>query len=126
MSMGRARARNEKGSLLGVITAATPQMMTMAGRLHFRHLRLGTTPVSSRPTTMIGYMNTAPKITHIRTYRVKYFWGENRGTTPEPPTSISQVRALGNTRMAVATPRPKRTRAELTKGKTYFFSFFFS
>src|SRR5271155_2838757 len=97
-------AVNEKGSLLGVITAATRQMITMAGRRHFRQVALGTTPAISRNITTSGYMNTSPKMTHIATYSVKYREGEKRGTIPVPLTSMSQASALGNTRIAVVTP----------------------
>src|SRR5262249_27220550 len=113
-----AMARNEKGSLLGVMTAATRKMITIAGRRQCRHLALGTTPTSSRKTTTSGYMKTSPKIRHIEVYRVKYLEGENSGTIPEPLTLMSQVRAFGNTRMAVVTPVAKRTTAAEAKGTT--------
>src|ERR1700749_4033121 len=102
--MGTAMAMNENGSLLGVITAATRQMTTIAGRLQRRQVVLGTTPASWRNTTTSGYMKTTPNTTHIATYKVMYREGEKRGTIPGPLTSISQVSALGNTRIAVVTP----------------------
>src|ERR1700728_3628765 len=102
--MGTAKAAKEKGSLLGVITAAIRQITTIAGRRQRRQVALGTTPEISRNTTTRGYMKTAPKIRHIETYKVKYRAGEKRGTTPVPLTSMSQVSAFGNTRIAVVTP----------------------
>src|SRR5579871_3240506 len=102
--MGTAIAVKENGSLLGVMNAAMKQMMTIAGRRQRRQVSLGTIPTSCRNTTTRGYMNTTPKIRHMATYKDRYFDGEKRVVMPGPLTDMSQSRALGQTRMAVATP----------------------
>ena len=101
-------ATSEKGSLLGVITAATRKISTMAGRRHRLQVRLGTTPTSSRNTTTNGYMKTAPNTKHMATYIVRYRDGENSGATPLPDTLMSQVNAFGKTSTAVSHPGCKQ------------------
>ena len=64
-------------------------------------------------------MNTSPKIRHIGDVQGEVpARARTAATIPGPLTSISQVSALGKTRMAVVTPAANSTTAPATKGTT--------
>lgn len=73
--MGTASASIEKGSPLGVITAANTTMRTMAHLRHDFSLAGDSTPASSSETRTTGNSNVSPKTVMSATMSPRYLLG---------------------------------------------------
>src|SRR5438309_1040652 len=109
-------ANSEYGSWLGVITAATVTMITIAGLRHFRSLADDTTPASSRNTSTIGNSKATPKATIISRMRLRYFDGVKNVERLLPPTPTRNLSAGLKVTIATTPPSRKSTIDDRTNG----------